>query len=424
MDNLFSYYTQVLFIALIVVNHLFEIYLSRRQVATLRNNRCEVPLEFKAFLSIEDHQKAIDYGSARLRFGQVKLIWGAVLLFYWFPFRGAEKLYLSIPFVNVHREVGFLIIFLFIQLLLNLPWSMYSTFVLEERFGFNRTTMKIFFVDRFKGLLLSTLIGIPLLYILFFVFDSSGSIWWLVSFIVVTAFQLFLVWIYPTLIAPLFNKFHPLETVELKERIQELVSRAGFKAREIFVMDASKRSSHGNAYFTGLGKNKRVVFFDTLLKDLELREILSILAHELGHMKLKHIPKSLITSLIISFAGFWLMGRLSNEQWFYSGHYVRAFSPGILFFIFIQALPVYTFWFSPIGSWISRKREFEADGYAAQETQAEDLVSGLLKLYQRNASPVVTDSLYSGFYHSHPPALERIKKLRSLVKGESGERMP
>jgi STE24 endopeptidase len=232
----------------------------------------------------------------------------------------------------------------------------------------------------------------------------------------VTVFQLSLVWIYPTLIAPLFNKFQPLEIADLREQIQNIVKNAGFKAREIFVMDASKRSSHGNAYFTGMRKNKRVVFYDTLLKALENKEILAILAHELGHMKLKHIPKSLVTSLIISFSGFWLMGKLSDEVWFYSGHFLRAMSPGALFIIFLQAFPVYTFWFTPIGSWISRKREFEADAYAASETNGADLISGLLKLYQQNASPVVSDRFYSGFYHSHPPALERIKKLETTLR--------
>jgi STE24 endopeptidase len=413
MENLFSYYTQVTLIALIVVNHLFEIYLSRRQVATLLAHEQEVPKEFRSYLSLTDHQKAISYAKTKLSFGQLKLVWQAVLLMYWFPFRGAEKLYLASPFMDIHREVAFLMLFFSIQLILNLPWSIYSTFVIEAQFGFNRTTPKIFIVDRLKGLLLSTLLGVPLLYALFFIFNSSGNLWWLFSFMIITIFQFSLVWIYPTLIAPLFNKFHPLETPNLKESIQLLVNRAGFEAREIFVMDASKRSSHGNAYFTGLGKNKRVVFFDTLLKDLEHNEVLAILAHELGHMKLKHIPKSLFTSLIISFVGFWLMGKLSNEVWFYSGHFLRAMSPGVLFFIFLEALPIYTFWFSPLSSWISRKREFEADAYAASETRGTDLVTGLLKLYQKNASPVVTDRLYSGFYHSHPPALERIKRLET-----------
>ncbi|MFP5386679.1 MAG: M48 family metallopeptidase [Bacteriovoracia bacterium] len=414
MENLYSYYTQVLFLSLIVINHLFELYLSQRQVTTLHRNRNLVPTEFDHFLSLADHQKAADYATSKLRLGQAKLIWSAVLLFYWFPFRGAEKLYLALPFSGIHKEVGFLVSFGLIMMLINLPWSLYSTFVLEEKFGFNRSTPKLFIIDRLKGLLLGAILGLPLLYAILFIFQSAGKWWWLISFIVLTVFQFTIVWLYPTVIAPLFNKFKPLEGEDLKKGIENLVDRAGFHAKEVFVMDASKRSSHGNAYFTGFGKNKRVVFFDTLLKDLQNSEILAILAHELGHMKLKHIPKSMIASLIISFLGFWLMGVLSTQNWFYSGHFVRIISPGILFFLFMEALPVYSFWLSPIPSWISRKREFEADAYAAGETDAHDLISGLLKLYQQNASPVVTDEIYSGFYHSHPPALQRIRKLESL----------
>ena len=416
MENLFTYYTQVLFLSLIVIDHFFEIYLFRRQVTTLHKNRTEVPEEFKSIINPEDHQKAITYATAKLNLGQFRLIWNTAVLFYWFPFRGAEKLYLSMPSSDIHKEVLFLLSFMLIQMLLNLPWSIYSTFVLEEKFGFNRSTPKLYLVDRLKGLLIGGLLGVPLIYVMLFIFTSAGQWWWFLSFIFMTAFQFTLVWLYPTWIAPLFNKFKPLESEDLKTGIENLVQRAGFNAREVFVMDASKRSSHGNAYFTGLGKNKRVVFFDTLLKDLKNQEILAILAHELGHMKLKHIPKSLIASLIISFAGFWLMGKLSQENWFFGGHFIRILSPGVLFLIFMQALPMYTFWFGPIGAWISRRREFEADKYASEQTDPNDLISGLLKLYQQNASPVVTDNLYSGFYHSHPPALERIKRLRSLIK--------
>lgn len=416
MNNLFTYYTQVIFFVFIIINHLFEIYLSRRQVATLHRHRHEVPEEFRNEISIEDHQKAISYATARLNLGQARLVWDTILLMYWFPFRGLEKLYLALPFSGTHKEVAFLFSFIVIQMILALPWSVYSTFVLEEKFGFNRSTPKLFIIDRIKGIVLGAVLGIPLLYAVLYIFHSTGKWWWLVSFIVLTIFQFTLVWLYPKVIAPLFNKFKPLESEELKNDIEKLVQNAGFNAKEVFVMDASKRSSHGNAYFTGFGKNKRVVFFDTLLSGLTNNEILAILAHELGHMKLKHIPKSLITSLILSFFGFWLMGKLAQENWFYAGHFIRIISPGVLFLLFMQAIPVYTFWFGPIASWISRRREFEADEYAARETYAGDLISGLLKLYKENASPVVTDKIYSGFYHSHPPALERIKKLKSYIK--------
>ncbi len=414
MENLFSYYTQVIFITFIVVNHLFEIYLSRRQVTTLHQHRNEVPKEFRTLLTLPDHQKAIRYATAKLNLSQFRLVWDAILLFYWFPFRGAEKLYLALPAVGVHHEVLFLLAFVMIQGILNLPWSIYSTFVVEEKFGFNRSTPKLFIIDRIKGLALGAILGIPLLYGMLLIYQGLGKWWWLVAFLFMTTFQFILIWLYPTVIAPLFNKFKPLEADELKAGIENLVTRAGFNAKEVFIMDASKRSSHGNAYFTGFGKNKRVVFFDTLLKGLATTEVLAILAHELGHMKLKHIPKSLATSLIISFFGFWLMGTLSTSNWFYTGHFIRIISPGVLLLLFSQAIPLYSFWFGPISSWISRKREFEADAYAAGETKAQDLISGLLKLYRENASPVVTDKIYSGFYHSHPPALERIKRLESF----------
>lgn len=419
MTNLFSYYTQVIFISIIVINHLFEIYLNRRQVNTLHKSFTAVPPEFVDSLTLSDHQKAINYSNAKLNFGMIHLIFDAIVLFYWFPFRGAERLFLSMPEWGVHREVLFLLSFSMIQLLLSLPWTVYSTFVLEEKFGFNRSTPKVFVADRLKGLVLALVFGVPLLYAILFLFQELGSWWWLASFVLLTLFQFSLVWIYPTWIAPLFNKFKPLEGEDLKRSIEKLVENAGFKAKGVFVMDASTRSSHGNAYFTGFGKSKRIVFFDTLLTKLENKEVEAILAHELGHLKLKHIPKSLVASVVLSFIGFWLMGKLSDQEWFYTGHFIKVVSPGILFFLFMQALPLYTFWISPIGAWISRRREFEADAYAAGETSGENLISGLLKLYQQNASPVVTDKIYSGFYHSHPPALERIKHLQSFKRETS-----
>jgi STE24 endopeptidase len=414
MSHLYSYYTQVIFLLFIILNHLSEIYLSRRQLKLFKKFPESPPSEFSAFITDNDHQKAIAYGSAKLKMGQAHLVYDALIMLYWFPMHGAERLYSSIQIGGMHREVIFLISFSLIQFLLSLPWSIFSTFYLEEKFGFNKSTVKLFITDRIKGLFIGALIGVPLLYAIFFLFSSLGDWWWLASFALMTVFQFGLLWLYPTVIAPLFNKFHPLEKEELKQGIEKLVQSAGFKAREVFVMDASRRSSHGNAYFTGFGKSKRVVFFDTLLKDLQTSEVLAILAHELGHMKLKHIPKSMATSLLLSFVGFWLMGKLASAEWFYTGHFIRITSPGILLLLFTQALPLYTFWFTPLSSWISRKREFEADAYAAKETNPNDLIQGLLKLYQQNASPVITDKVYSAFYHSHPPALERIRRLESF----------
>ena len=415
-SNLYSYYAQVIFICFIVINHLIEIYLAKRQLATLRAHAGKVPDAFDKSISLEEHNKAITYGSARLRLSIIHLIWDAALLLYWFPFRGAQRLYASMPDAGIHREVLFLLSFTMIQTLLSLPWSLFSTFVLEEKFGFNKTTPKLFFTDRLKGMGLGIVIGVPLLYAIIGIYNGLGTYWWLLSFILITVFQFGLLWLYPTYIAPLFNKFKELESQELKTEIEKLVDHAGFQSKGVYVMDASKRSSHGNAYFTGFGKNKRVVFFDTLLKDLENKEVLAILAHELGHLKLKHIPKSLVASLIISFFGFWLMGSLSQEEWFYHGNFIKFMSPAILLLIFMQVLPIYSFWTTPFSSWISRRREFEADAYAASQVDSKYLISGLIKLYQHNASPVVTDKVYSTFYHSHPPALERIKRLESLKR--------
>ncbi len=420
MEIILVYYCQVIFLSFIVINHLAEIYLSRRQLQTLEQGIDKVPAEFESVLSLADHQKAINYGSARLRFSQLHLVWDAILLFYWFPFRGLEKLYMAVPGSDMHKEVIFLLSLAFIQMLLNLPWTLYSTFVLEEKFGFNRTTLKIFLADRLKGLLLGALIGVPLLYAVMAFFETFPRTWWLFSFTLLTGFQFVMVLIYPKWIAPLFNKFKPLEEKELKIGIEKLVSDAGFVAKEVYVMDASKRSSHGNAYFTGFGKTKRIVFFDTLLSTLAPKEVFAILAHELGHLKLKHIPKSLITSVILSFLGFALMGYLAQKPEFYSGHFVKIISPGVLLVLFTMAVPLYTFWFTPLSSWISRRREFEADAYAAGQTGPEGLIAGLLKLYKENASPVITDRIYSAFYHSHPPALERVKRLKSF-EGKSGQ---
>lgn len=414
MDSLLVYYGQVIFLTVIVVNHLMEIYLSQRQLQTLRRGRDEVPAEFRSVLGLSDHQKAIAYGTARLEFGRLRLLWDMSILLYWFPFRGLEKLYLLVPGNGIHKEVLFLLALGGIQMALSLPWSIYSTFVLEERFGFNRTNPKLFIMDRLKGLALSLAIGVPLLYTVILFFEAFPKTWWLFSFLLLTAFQFVMVLVYPKWIAPLFNKFHPLTDPQLKDGIENLVRRAGFVPEEVYVMDASRRSSHGNAYFTGFGKNKRIVFFDTLLSGLTPGEVFSILAHELGHLKLKHILKSLATGVVFSFLGFFLMGVLAARPEFYAAHFVRVTSPGVLLALFSMAIPLYTFWLSPLSAWVSRKREFEADAYAAGETGAAGLISGLLKLYKENASPVITDKVYSAFYHSHPPALERVKRLESL----------
>ena len=414
MKNLISYYFQISFISLILINHFIEIYLCRRQIKAFKSAVAQLPEEFSQVITVEEHKKSIEYASTKLIFSQLRLLFDASLLLYWFPLRGGQELYSAITVNGIHHEALFLIVFALIQYGLGLPWSVLSTFWIEQKFGFNKTTPILYIKDQLKGLLLGGIILLPLLYLILYIFNSFSQSWWWMSFLVMTSFQFLIIWIYPTWIAPLFNQFSPLESEELSRGISELVQNAGFEAKEIFVMDASKRSSHGNAYFTGFGKNKRVVFFDTLLKQLNNQEILAILAHELGHMKLKHIPKSMLTSIGFSCLGFWVMGIMAQSSWFYQGHFFKSQSAGILIFLFTQAIPLYLFWISPLSSWISRKREFEADTYAAEQTNSQFLIEALLKLYQQNSSPVITDKWYSRFYHSHPPALERIAHLESL----------
>lgn len=413
MGNLVSYYTQIIFLTFIIINHLWEIYLARRQSHFLHLNRHHVPVFFSSMISREDHQKSVLYSTDRLRLAQFRLIYQLSLYLYWFPFRGAEKLYTQTSNFSLTGDLVFLLCFLLIQTLLSLPFSYISTFVIEKKYGFNRTTIKLFFLDLTKGLILSLIILAPLLFIILKVMNIFKESWWFISFIILTLFQLIMLWLYPQVIAPFFNKFTPLENVELKNRIGKLMNDVGLKSQGIFVMDASKRSTHGNAYFTGWGKAKRIVFYDTLLDKLNNDEIIAVLAHELGHLKLKHIPKQIAISTFLSFIGLFLMYLLSKTNWFYSGHYMRIMSSGALLFIFSYAISVYTFWLGPLFSVLSRKNEFEADAFAVTHSSAKDLKDALLKLYKFNSSPVISDRLYSFFYFSHPTPLERFKRLDS-----------
>ncbi len=409
MGNLFNYYCQILFLTLIITNHLWEIYLARRQSLFLERNRHQVPELFSSTITKEDHQKSILYSIDRLRLSQVRLIFNLGLYLYWFPFRGAENLYVSVSNLSLGGDVLFLLSFILIQSLLSLPFSYISTFVIEKKFGFNRMTHKLFMADLLKGLLLSAIIVVPLLFLVLFVMGKFKSSWWIISFVILMIFQLVMIWLYPTVIAPLFNKFTPLENETLSKKIEKLLNDVGLKSQGIFVMDASKRSTHGNAYFTGFGKAKRVVFFDTLLDKLTDEEIIAVLAHELGHLKFKHIPKQIILSMILSFISFYALYMLSKTNWFYSGHYMRIMSNGAL--LFSYALSVYTFWFSPLFSIISRKKEFEADAFASRYAKASDLKDALLKLYKFNSSPVASDPWYAFFYYSHPSPSKRVEKL-------------
>jgi STE24 endopeptidase len=285
--------------------------------------------------------------------------------------------------------------------------------VIEERFGFNRTTLKTFIIDIFKGGALALILGVPLLWIILWLMEKSGELWWIYAWVVWTSFSLFIMWVYPTLIAPIFNKFEPLEQGDTLERIKQLLQRCGFSSNGIFVIDGSRRSSHGNAYFSGFGRNKRIVFFDTLLKMLNDDELEAVLAHELGHFKKKHILKGMLISIATTFIALALLAWLMKNDWFYTALGVSTPSTYMALLLFALVLPVFTFVLHPLLSLFSRKNEFEADAFAAQQTRAEHLIQALVGLYKENASTLTPDPIYSAFYDSHPPAPVRIAQLNA-----------
>jgi STE24 endopeptidase len=300
---------------------------------------------------------------------------------------------------------------MFISSLLDLPFSIYSTFVIEERFGFNRTTVKTFVGDLCKGIALAIVIGTPLIWIVLWLMEKAGEYWWLYTWLVWTGFSLFIAWAYPTWIAPMFNKFSPLKDGETLTRITRLLNRCGFSSNGIFVIDGSKRSSHGNAYFSGFGKSKRIVFFDTLLESLDDDELEAVLAHELGHFKRKHIIKGMALTIASTLLGLWILAWLMQTDWFYNALGVSTASTYMALLLFTMITPVFTFLLSPLFSMLSRKNEFEADEFAAQQTDAKDLIRALVNLYKENANTLTPDPLYSAFYDSHPPASVRIAHL-------------
>jgi STE24 endopeptidase len=313
---------------------------------------------------------------------------------------------------SLYIGIGFIISLMIIGTLIDLPFSLYRTFVLEQKFGFNKMTGKTFAGDLLKEILLTLIVGLPLIYVILYLMGAMGVYWWLYVWLVLTGFSLLMFWLYPTYIAPIFNKFKPLDNLELKAKIDRLLQRTGFKSDGVFVMDGSKRSSHGNAYFTGIGKNKRIVFFDTLLDGMEDQEVEAILAHELGHFHHKHIRKHMITSFTISLLGLALLGYLINQPWFFHGLGVQTMADHTALVLFTLTLPMFSFFIAPISNYLSRKHEFEADAFAAKHTNADDLVSSLVKLYRDNAATLTPDKLYSAFHDSHPSASIRIAQLK------------
>ena len=408
--NIFTY----LFIIALISGVLLQWRLSVRHIRHIRAKRDAVPDEFADKIPLDAHRKAADYTCAKTRAGLLELVVSSLLLLIWTLGGGLDLLDSVVrPYQLSTLWTGtvFILAVLLISSLLDLPLSLYRTFRLEQRFGFNKMTLKLFFNDLLKNTLLALLIGTPLIMLVLWFMDNSGAWWWLYVWLTWFGFNLVMVWAYPALIAPLFNKFRPLSNAELAQRIAALLDRNGFTSNGIFVMDGSTRSTHGNAYFTGLGANKRIVFFDTLIDELSHDEIEAVLAHELGHFKCGHIKKRLAILGLTFLTGFAILGVLLEVPWFYAGLGVSAASTYMALTLFVLVAPAFTFFLQPMFSSLSRKHEFEADDFAKAQVQAGSLINALVKLYKENANTLTPDPLYSAFHDSHPPAPIRIAHL-------------
>lgn len=403
-----------IFIVALTLAFLLEFWLDQRQIKHVQRHRNRVPDEFADRISLAEHQKAADYTVARTRFSAINQIVGVVILLAWTLGGGIDALdqfWRGFEMNTLLTGVAVMLSVMLISGLIELPLSAYRTFYIEQRFGFNNSSFALFISDTLKQALLTLLLGLPLLWVILWLMQSMGDSWWLYVWAVWMGFSLLMLWAYPAFIAPLFNKFSPLENSELRSRIEQLLSRCGFTSKGIFIMDGSKRSSHGNAYFTGLGKNKRIVFFDTLLNSLEPEETEAVLAHELGHFKHKHIQKRILSMAGISLLGLAILGYLMQLDVFYSGLGVSQPSQYAALILFMMVAPLFSIYLQPIFSWFSRKHEFEADSFAAQQSNPARLIQALVKLYKENASSLTPDPLYSAFHDSHPPAPVRIAHL-------------
>ena len=407
-----------LFVLLLAASTLTRSWLNQRQVASVLRHRTEVPEAFRAQIDLTAHQKAADYTVASARIGRWdNLLDAAVALLITLGggLSAIDRAWQAAHLPAVWHGTAVVLSTFLIVSLVGLPLSIWRTFGVEARFGFNRTTVALFIGDLFKGLLLGLILGGPLVFVILFLMQRAGTLWWLYAWLVWVGFTVLITWAYPTLIAPLFNKFTPLNDEALKQRTEALLQRCGFSSRGVFVMDGSRRSVHGNAYFTGVGRSKRIVFFDTLLERLQIAEVEAVLAHELGHFRLHHVRWRLVLSLGLGLVGLAVLGFLAQWPDFYQafGITVRSSHAALLLFVFV--LPVFTYFTTPISAWWSRKHEFEADEFAAKFADARQLAEALVKLYRDNATTLTPDRLHSAFYDSHPPALVRISRLQQLA---------
>ncbi len=411
-----------LFILGLIASIATRYYLASRHIRHISKHREEVPKDFASKISLVDHHKAADYTIAKLRLGLFEIALSAAILVSFTLLGGLQYIHditLNLMGPGTYQQIALLIAISLITGIIDLPFSLYRQFGIEEKFGFNRMTLSLFFTDMVKGLILSLAIGLPLLWVVLTLMAHAGEYWWVLTWMVWVAFNVLLIWLFPTFIAPLFNKFKPLEDGPLKERIEGLLKRCDFISEGLFIMDGSKRSAHGNAYFTGMGKAKRIVFFDTLIERLNPQEIEAVLAHELGHFKRQHIRKRLIQAFALSLVVLALLGWISTKPWFYLSLGVtpdfNGYNAGLALALFSLVMPVFGFFLTPINSMGSRKHEYEADAFAAEKSSAHDLITALVKLYQDNAATLTPDPLYSSFYDSHPPAPLRIAHLQKLA---------
>lgn len=409
------------FITALLLTTFTQLWLATRHIRHVRAYRDHVPQDFVSQIDLAAHQKAADYTCARTRLDYPTTLIHVLLLLMLTLGGGLNTLasFWANWFIDpITHGMALIISTVLLLSMMEIPFSYYRTFVIEQQFGFNKMTPAMFFSDLIKQYTLGLLLGAPLLFCILWLMEKMGDHWWFYAWLAWVAFNLFLLAVYPTWIAPLFNKFSPLEDASLKTRIEQLLHKCGFESSGLFVMDGSRRSSHGNAYFTGFGRTKRIVFFDTLLSRLQAPEIEAILAHELGHFKRRHIIKRIVWSFIVSLAFLWLLGYLMQQNWFYQelGVAVPSVpSTAMALLLFFLVMPVFTFLLHPLSSLYSRKHEFEADEYAAQNASAADLIRALVKLYQDNAATLTPDPLHSAFYDSHPPAAIRVTQLKKLI---------
>jgi len=420
-----SHLTTLVFAGLLLAGLALRLWLATRQIRHVAQHRGAVPTAFAHRIPLAAHQKAADYTIAKARFGLLEMALTTAVVLGWTLLGGLDALnqaLLSWLGGGMLQQLALLACFVLIGGAVDLPVALYQTFVIEQRFGFNQMTPRLWLADLLKSTLLGAVIGLPIAALILWLMGAAGPLWWLWAWGTWMGFNLLLMVVFPLFIAPLFNKFQPLEDESLKARVTALMQRCGFAANGLFVMDGSRRSAHANAYFTGVGKAKRVVFYDTLLKQLSPGEVEAVLAHELGHFKHKHITRRLVGMFAISLAGFALLGWLSTRTWFYTGLGVQPnlMLPGVpgaapndalALLLFLLAAPVFTLFVTPVLAQLSRRHEFQADAYAAAQSSGDDLASALLKLYEDNASTLTPDPVFAKFYYSHPPATERLARL-------------